>query len=124
MERKLLNGRRNNRHGSELLNTMVVMPDLTPFLTAVRERLAKATPGPWTWDEEGWHLTGVGDCHCKRGRHLAIIETDCGFYGPCQVDRELIAHAPTDLRRLLALAEAGQEIHDALNEAKDWVFKF
>ena len=62
------------------------MTELTPFLAAVRERLAKATP--YQHDLLPFHLMG------EPGNPIS----------------EFINHAPTDLARLLALAKAGQEV--------------
>lgn len=71
----------------------------------IRARLAAATPGPWEFGcgLSDWHVStgGVDDC-------ITVATT---IYGD---DGEFIAHAPDDLRLLLAVADAAAEvIHDS-----------
>ena len=79
------------------------MTNLTPYLNAVRERLAKATPGPW---EER-----LGD---STKETLVADVRGLTIYGPyqavsCGADADVIVHAREDLARLLTLVAAGQE---------------
>lgn len=79
------------------------MTDLSSFLNEVRERLEKATPGPWKRDltsSVSMQVVAHGnDVVAYHSRH------------PRQVDErvvpnyELIAHAPTDLTLLLKIVE-------------------
>ena len=59
------------------------MPDLTSWLQAVRQRLAKATPGPWT----------PPIVH-------ALTEENC----------DLALHVPTDLTYAVSVIEAAQAV--------------
>ena len=78
---------------------------LTTWLQTVRERLAKATPGPWAIVHEvPDEISGI---YAGKER---IIETDSGFYPPRLADADLIAHSPTDLTRALDLLEAAQAV--------------
>lgn len=49
--------------------------------------MSKHTPGPWAWDEGGCLRSKVDDAP-------AIVQTDGGYYGPYDADRDLIAAAP------------------------------
>lgn len=76
--------------------------DLTPFLDAVRDRMAKAMPGPWTWNGEGFIAPATKPIDKVRGDNVQFFLL--GINGACwDADRTLIAHAPTDLTRLLKL---------------------
>lgn len=107
------------------------MSDLAPFLQAVRARLEKVTPGPWTkstdWNENlcphpqavKWNDdTKIVQCHVCWSQYFAKQGTLKGLHNEpfihilsCwDVDLDLIAHAPTDLARLLALVEAGEDL--------------
>lgn len=74
-----------------------------PDLTAIRERLEKATKGPWTLERSicgggGWHWARVMGGDAMRG--FESVE-DAGWFH--EDDAELIAHAPEDIAALLAL---------------------
>ena len=74
---------------------------------SIRERLAAATPGPWTADTDDRDDTPVGITSATED----IVSTGYNDWGPCggcynQDNADLIAHAPTDLVLLLAAAEA------------------
>ena len=84
-------------------------------LNAIEARANAATEGPWWWGESDLLSKGPVTCSCEDADHLSkpIIETDGGYYGPCQHDRSFIAHARTDVpalvaevRRLRALVKA------------------
>lgn len=60
-------------------------------IAEIRERLAAAAPGPWTWDDDYERL-------------LTPKYTVRGLL-PNREDNELLAHAPTDIARLLALLD-------------------
>ena len=89
-------------------------------LDAMKERLTKATPGPWR------HKPGIikhyvyseyssgegGDLYCGVERRDGGVECQIQEFHPCDGrdtnavnDASLIAHAPDDLRDLLAVAE-------------------
>lgn len=98
-------------------------------LTAIKERLADATPGPWGWsgcandrvdvcsEAEGWE-----------GAEIAVVTKDYEFNnrdglvdGMPVMDRAmahangaLIMHAPSDLRELVAEVERLQGHRDGL----------
>jgi len=77
-------------------------------LRLIEARCEAATPGPWEWDEEWFQMASTvsdaGYDEEEYGRSYfghAIIETDCGFYGPKKADRVFIAAARTDVPLLL-----------------------
>jgi hypothetical protein len=86
---------------------------------AIRQRLAAATPGPWKKRAPGW----LGpDRHKWR----------CVFFGPSPdepyttsplvpADADLIAHAPTDLAALLAVADAAAMVGETHLEYDDGI---
>lgn len=89
-------------------------------LGQIRGRLAAATPGPWRWDEKfdpdkdgdtglaltnesGVEIIGAYNYHC------------CAYRDDPNVDEssaEFIAHAPTDVRKLLAALDAVEALAD------------
>ena len=72
----------------------------------IEARLAAATPGPWRVDR---YDHGGGRAYVEEPRRTLVAD----FYQ--EGDREMLAHAPADLRWLLdALAEAEAE-RDALS---------
>jgi hypothetical protein len=89
----------------------MVMADLTDAdLDAIEARLDAATPGPWhveddhatenqIWTERRW----------EAGGGASVV--DAGGMGPA--DADLIAHAPNDLRALLAEVRRGRRIEAA-----------
>lgn len=100
-------------------------PSLTPeALAAIRARLEPITPGPW-------RAMSAGNCTMEDGRLAAIAEVE-GLPRPWNpvwvgwmsaknyfktflrtADAEFIAHAPADLRALLAQVEALQQRAEA-----------
>lgn len=84
------------------------MPDpLTPWLTEVKARLAKATPGPWHHD-----YPNIRDANGKLITGIAKYPEDWEE----QVARpngDFITHAPADLTRAVRVMKAGQSV---LNE--------
>jgi len=80
----------------------------------IEARTEKATPGPWEWDE---------------GVLIAADEREIMEWEPEYMqwkDMEFIAHSRTDVpwlcelaRKLLAVAEAAQEFHDAIYNEKN-----
>lgn len=85
------------------------MTPLTQFLAQVRERLAKATPGPWravrnnAMGETWFNIFTRGD-----EQVLAMIG-DCADKVKEDPNATLIAHAPTDISKALALIEVMRE---------------
>jgi hypothetical protein len=91
-------------------------PPLTiqQWLTEVRNRVRLATPGEWEfWTGNSWRRFGVkGTCDTvlepsqySRSDHTPTLNVS-------DADTDVIAHATTDLRRLLALVELLEyEIH-------------
>lgn len=68
------------------------MPDLD--LDPIRERVNKATPGPWV--RCGMQVSTLD------GWFVATTDDDVAEGSAIPHDAELIAHAPTDLRDLIA----------------------
>ena len=77
---------------------------------AIKARLEAATPGPW---REGRHV-GVVVCDTRTFRYESLEDEarDVEYYGGYPIcesalskDRDLIAHAPTDIADLLAEVE-------------------
>lgn len=97
-------------------------------LSALRARLQKATPGPWAWGDD-WAILHEGDKYAELslfgGEGQEIIPLRIDHYvprwqtakgaEPSAADRELIAHAPTDLA---ACVEALSEARFLLQHAK------
>ena len=88
------------------LGVWCAMPDpLIPFLDAVRERLAKATPGLWGYvnrliaEAENYFNRVVV---LKDGENIQDAHPVC-YQLTTDADGDFIAHAPADLTRLLAL---------------------
>lgn len=81
-------------------------------LAAIQERLANATPGPWEWVpsavEGGSHVLGVVG---ESG--FPVLRTS-PYAPPQQRDAEFIAHARTDVPRLVKALEA------VLERADEW----
>lgn len=88
-------------------------------LENIRKRLEAATPAPWWYDEDEqcWRLHGtaitipaIGPIGPQRiGKQIAKArkqDDQMMPYWPDPADAELIAHAPTDLKLLLAIAQA------------------
>lgn len=69
-------------------------------LDEIRERVAKATPGPWRVINHPLR-TGVGGIAAVADDEL-IVETDSGYYPPMRPDADFIAHARQDVPDLLA----------------------
>jgi hypothetical protein len=97
----------------------MVMADLTDAdLDAIEARLDAATPGPWhveddhatenqIWTERRW----------EAGGGASVV--DAGGMGPA--DADLIAHAPNDLRALLAEVRRGRRIEAAARRVDAWM---
>ena len=91
-------------------------------LKNIRERVEAATKGPWTWtkEQDGW-----GDCGPNLDGATDEVIGSWGhdangiFVDPA--DAEFIAHARTDLPRLLAAVTNVLELHKPMG-ATDEVF--
>lgn len=85
------------------------------WLQEIRDRVDKATPGPWRVVAHGEQ-----DCLARReitaGKHIMIARVDCvpGVAADFDRDYAFIAHARTDVPRLI---DAVAEITDALEAA-------
>ena len=78
-------------------------------LDGIRDRLTKATPGPWAWDEEGF--MGCGQVYTMHpdvlGGNIAAPSGDLyprSGYSP-KDDMQFIAAAPVDVARLTRAVE-------------------
>src|SRR5690606_22140023 len=82
---------------------------MSDLLSEIEERLANATPGPWDWVpsavEGGSHVLGVVG---ESG--FPVLRTS-PYAPPRQRDAEFIAHARTDVPRLVKALEAVLEDH-------------
>ena len=100
------------------------MSDLPAWLQEIRDRAEAATPGPWRVVAHGEQ-----DCLARReitaGKHIMIAMVDCvpGVAADFDRDYAFIAHARTDVPRLLELVgEMGEALRlagGALDEACD-----
>lgn len=103
-------------------------------LTAIRARLAQATPGPWEADgpqldddaEQGVAVIAVHPDVPKgmtptRGMVAWVGEYGANFGLPevRRANADLIAHAPEDLRDLLAALDAVTQARDEIREQLD-----
>jgi len=77
-------------------------------LEAIRQRLKNATPGPWRSSVEGPYEMRVAETDTMNVYASVKVEIDMQTD-----DAELIAHAPDDLRTLLACVD---EMRGALKE--------
>ncbi|WP_427130366.1 hypothetical protein [Pseudarthrobacter sp. S9] len=69
----------------------------------IRERLAAATPGPWFQGRDSKHLENAKEVYSER-EPSSTSEDICTAWYP--TDAEFIAHAPTDMARLIAAVDA------------------
>lgn len=96
-------------------------------LREIEARLARATPGPWFWSEDGIRLEGnpttdttpelqhTGEVFTDDVLELSSPEDDIS-----DGDADLIAHAPTDLRDLLdAHASQAEELERMRADAEE-----
>lgn len=97
------------------------MTDLQDALAQIKGRAEKATEGPWV--PLGNTMAGeVKTCTCAGNIPGCGHEPYCGLDGPlitgaAPVDVEFIAHARTDVPRLLAAIEAVLKL---LKEPEEW----
>lgn len=97
---------------------------LTEALTAIRSRLSQAKPGPWFVS-----LCNTGEscwCRCVGNKEGSDRLEDCIIPSGSvsKNDAELIAHAPTDIAKLLRAVELLREQRDAgtrLLHANGWI---
>jgi len=83
----------------------------TDWIEEIRERLEAATEGPWrsrqqTHPEREHQLHWVEGSNGRRVCQVTGVGTRLG-------NTALIANAPTDIRRLLEVAEAARDLIDA-----------
>jgi len=80
----------------------------------IKERLSKATPGPWTYipdsDSDDWQLHNSEYEYIKQDDSGVPISRENG---------EFIANAPTDIAYLLRVAEAAEVMREALEYYAD-----
>lgn len=79
------------------------------WLTEIEERVKAATPGPWIGvdEEKRGHLfqfvkSATATIKNNRGPDYARVILEDGEYDTKSADVALVAHAPTDLTRLIA----------------------
>ncbi|NGQ95440.1 hypothetical protein G3578_09770 [Brevibacillus sp. SYP-B805] len=91
-------------------------------IAAIRERAERATPGPWRWSNAKV-LNGKYD-FVPQGSYLADTLIMFGdTYENGEHDAEFIAHARTDIPRLLDALEAAYERERKLIDALRWYAK-
>jgi hypothetical protein len=89
------------------------MTPLDEFLASVKERAEKATPGPWKSYRESM---GPGSAIPNGKCFIVHVLPDGEEIGFCDVqdagnrDAPFIAHARSDVDRLVAMVEAGQKL--------------
>jgi len=111
---------------------------ITELLAPIRERLERATPGPWVWgdwtirdkdrkaqkrQEPYWTLVEPGNMNLSRGPigrkdiDITNIASGCGYdesdINIKPADADFIANAPTDIAKLIAAVEClGEALAD------------
>jgi len=99
------------------------MTSLDTLLCQVEERLKKATPGPYIvqrFDNDGGDISY--QIETEQVHEEDQIVAWCGElanFKRAKPNAELIAHAPTDLRRLLSIV---REMRGALDATRDELF--
>lgn len=101
------------------------MKDLTEYLRGVKDRLAKATPGPWAFgykrgdkrtDGTDWGADGLW------GEGKLILGSgpgwDSSYQEPSKPNAELIASAPSDLATLTEICETLMGVVDKFSSAR------
>lgn len=83
-------------------------------LAQIKERAEKATEGPWVWDDD--YDMNVQDLPVLRGKEFNVMDfgNDTTFYPiagnpPDDEDASFIAHARTDIPKLIAEVEYMRE---------------
>jgi hypothetical protein len=90
-------------------------------LDAIEARLDAATGEaiePTTWSGNRWWLVHAEDCRWRKGESGAC---DCNLDKRRAARNDLIAHAPTDLRALLAAVRRGRRIEAAARRVDAWM---
>jgi hypothetical protein len=103
-------------------------PNFTEVLNEIKERADKATPGPWKTLLKGTGMY-VGnwnnphhqkEIHCPYGEHIEVDNYNHRFDGSNAEDTaDFIAHARSDIPKLLAVIEKLIEQRDSLIEMND-----
>jgi len=92
---------------------------MTTKLNEIRARLEAATPGPWYVSQGNHNLIMAKVPNYYAYEVIADAAQRGDFYSKADVNAALIAHAPTDIAKLLAVVEvlsAGlQDLRASLN---------
>lgn len=76
------------------------------WLKEVKERLAKATPGPWVFANDSYEPTNKLWARFLLGKDEAVVIAADDYHMEFErVDAEFIAHARTDLETAIAVIE-------------------
>lgn len=100
---------------------------LTEALKEIKDRVEKATPGPWKWNR-GWKPDPSSKTYDGFMGELKPdvlwygMDGEEGIYCNNKFDSELIAHAPTDITRLLSALELAIEQRDSALMQDDDVY--
>lgn len=92
---------------------------LATFIAEVKERLAKTQAGPFfvqRYDNEGGYISYQVETERNDNNPVFAWCSELTNFRFAKANAELIAHAPTDLAKLLAVVEVYEE---ALKEASD-----
>lgn len=119
--RQIWTGEHCDMNGSPELPSLVSEQDTgeNPMtsLTEIRERLEAITPGPWRSEEDG--LTAIEITCAARKDTVCVAEISTGYLAHFEREQvanaTFIAHAPTDIARLLRIAEAAEAYVDVAN---------
>ena len=87
------------------------MIDLSPFLTAIEQRLAQATPGEW--NQLPRMKDGRLDSSAPVIGIVAKYQSRIHAYAVSDGDSEFIVHAPTDLARCVRLLRVVEPLVEA-----------
>jgi hypothetical protein len=113
----------NQREGIALPLTKLLGGDRVNWLQEIKERLEKATPGPWFVSEDGFSRKGekTPTVYAADNELRYIAKCNDGLNinpTPNLSNAEFIAHAPEDIRRLL---EEVERLKEAIGEIDDIV---
>lgn len=84
------------------------MTNLDELLNPIEDRLKAATPGPWYHDMGNWDVEQPATrltVACLIPDHLTDVDGNTTGMSYFSGNGDLIAHAPTDLATLIALAK-------------------
>lgn len=91
-------------------------PTIRETIERLRELEAKATPGPWYWNER--KVSDDGYVYIPQGSYLGDTLVCLGdSYEGYQADLDLLSELRNHCKTLLTIAEAGEVLYTLLREA-------